>query len=190
MRAKAQSERRTEGVSKAVLKAVTEQLSPDALNAIAALCEQEGVFLVDVALHGSRERRIVEIFADKPEGITLDECCAVSEKISEFLETTNVFPAAYRLDVSSPGVSRPLQFRWQYERNVGRLLVVELASGESVKGRISTLRDDVLIVDAPKKRDAKALAKPPKPLKEGVVPKFPREISLADIRRAIIEAEL
>jgi ribosome maturation factor RimP len=183
----------------------TAQLAPDVLNditnRISVLCEQEGIVLIEIALHGSRERRIVEIFVDKPEGITLDECGTVSEKISEFLETANVFPAAYRLDVSSPGISRPLQFRWQYERNIGRLLSVELASGELCKGRIRALQDDVVVLDAPKKRNAKSMfisvastsiaeTTSARRLKEDVPPKFPREIALAEIQRAIVEAEM
>jgi ribosome maturation factor RimP len=167
--------------------------SPAIQTALQEVCASEGATLLETLVRGSNERRIVELYVDKPEGITLDECGSLSERIGELLDAEKVFPAAYRLEVSSPGVSRPLQFSWQYARNVGRLLHVERRSNDAVKGRIAAIlsdaeRGDVLVLDAPKARTSKTAAKKAAASGEaGTV--FPIEIPLAEIARATVEIE-
>ncbi len=166
-------------------------LAPAIEIALRELCANEGAVLVEAIVRGSKERRIVEIYVDKPEGMSLEECGVLSEKIGEMLEAEKAFPAAYRLEVSSPGVSRPLQFSWQYQRNAGRLLTLELTSGTSVKGRIGQLLQDavggeVLVLEAPKTSISKTAAK--KAAASGA-PTYPMEIPLAEIRSAIVEIE-
>jgi ribosome maturation factor RimP len=168
----------------------TTPLSPTIEAALREICTQHGVVLVEVVIRGSNERRIVEIYVDKPEGISLDECGNLSEPIGTMLEETKAFPMAYRLEISSPGVSRPLQFSWQYERNIGRLLTLERITGGTVKGRISavasdTERGDLLTLDAPKGTISKTAAK--KAAESGIV--FPIEILLGEIKSAIVEVE-
>jgi ribosome maturation factor RimP len=165
-------------------------LSPTLEAALREICTREGVVLVEVVIRGSHERRIVEIYVDKPEGISLDECGNLSEPIGTMLEETEAFPMAYRLEISSPGVSRPLQFSWQYARNVGRLLVLERKNGEIIKGRINAVSSDVergelLTLDAPKGTISKTAAK--KAGASGIV--FPMEIPLGEIKSAIVEIE-
>jgi ribosome maturation factor RimP len=157
--------------------------SPTIQAALQELCASDGVVLIEALVRGSNERRIVEVYVDKPEGISLDECGSLSERIGELFDAEKIFPAAYRLEVSSPGVSRPLQFAWQFSRNIGRLLSFEMKSGEAIKGRISgVLSDiehgDVIVVDAPKKAAA-----------SGSVAIFPMEIAIKNITNAVIEIE-
>lgn len=160
--------------------------------ALKEICISEGAILLESVIRGSNERRIVELYVDKPEGISLDECGLLSERIGELLEAEKVFPAAYRLEVSSPGVSRPLQFSWQFSRNIGRLLSFQTKNGETIKGRISGLssdseRGDMILLEAPKATTSKTAAK--KAAASGSAPIFPMEISLDDITNAIIEIE-
>jgi ribosome maturation factor RimP len=165
-------------------------LSPTLEAALREICTRTGVVLVEVVVRGSHERRIVEIYVDKPEGISLDECGDLSEPIGTMLEEMKAFPMAYKLEISSPGVSRPLQFSWQYQRNIGRLLTLERTNGEVVKGRISTItsdaeRGEVLTLDAAKTSISKTAAK--KASASGQV--FPMEIPLGEIKNAIVEVE-
>ncbi|TAE30547.1 MAG: hypothetical protein EAZ92_04340 [Candidatus Kapaibacterium sp.] len=166
-------------------------LAPAIETTLRELCAKENAVLVEAIVRGSKERRIIEIYVDKPEGISLEECGALSEKIGEMLEAEKAFPAAYRLEVSSPGVSRPLQFSWQYQRNAGRLLALELTSGASLKGRIGQLlqdaeRGEVLVLEAAKASISKTAAK--KAAASGA-PTYPMEIPLGEIRLAIVEIE-
>jgi len=73
------------------------------------LAEEAGVELVDVeyATHGSR--RVVRVLLDKPGGVTLGDCAAFSRRLSDCLEMNQTVPGRYDLEVSSPGIERPLR---------------------------------------------------------------------------------
>lgn len=173
------------------------QLHSQLYPVVAECCLQDGAYLVALEIRGSRERRIVEIFVDKPEGISLDECGDLSHRLGEMLEEMNTFPLAYRLEVSSPGVERPLQYIWQYTRNVGRLLSVELADGTSLKGRISAVEGNMITLESPAKNGVKnsKQTKTPNALSGQVaseasaLPMFPLTLPHGTIKRAVIELE-
>jgi ribosome maturation factor RimP len=110
-------------------------------------CQQYNVMLLDVVIRGTRERRIIEIYVDTPDGVTLDQCSTLSTIISDFFESQKVFTGNYRLDVSSPGVDRPLQFLWQYPRNIGRLLTVTLLDGVVIKGNLKRVTEDSIVIE-------------------------------------------
>ncbi|HTX20084.1 MAG TPA: ribosome maturation factor RimP [Bacteroidota bacterium] len=95
----------------------------------AALPEIQG-FLVDVAVRGERGSSVVEVFIDTDRGVTADECASVSRRLSADLDRLNLIPGRYRIEVSSPGLDRPLKLPRQFSRNIGRhLRVVSQAEG-------------------------------------------------------------
>lgn len=102
-------------------------------------CQQQQAIMVDAVLRGTKERMILELFVDTPEGISL-ECC---EKINRALlaeSETNAFLDAIRsIEVSSPGVDRPLKHWWQYPRNIGRTLEITVAPSTNVANGNYTL---------------------------------------------------
>nr|BCX00351.1 MAG: ribosome maturation factor RimP [Bacteroidota bacterium] len=93
-------------------------------------------YLVEVAVRGFRNGRVVTIYVDTERGITADECAALSLEVEQRLDLEDFIEGRYRLEVSSPGVDRPLQWPWQYRKNVGRLLRVRRLGPE---GRTDTL---------------------------------------------------
>ncbi|MCU0424884.1 MAG: hypothetical protein MUF71_04580 [Candidatus Kapabacteria bacterium] len=136
---------------KASSNLVSEQNHQELHRAVTECCEQHNTFLIALELRGSKERRIVEVYVDKPEGISLDECSALSHALGEVLEAIKAFPAAYRLDVSSPGVERPLVHLWQFTRNIGRILALELHDGTSLRGRMNAIEGEEIILDSANK---------------------------------------
>ncbi len=90
---------------------------------------EQKVYLVDVELKHGQGEDIVQVFADTDQGIRIDQCKALSRMISEAFETdtglSQLFPGKYRLEVSSPGLARPLRLERQYQKNIGRLLHVK-----------------------------------------------------------------
>jgi ribosome maturation factor RimP len=88
-----------------------------------------------VAVEVSRSRAgfLARLFVDKEGGIGLDELQAVSEEVSAILDAEDPIDAAYTLEVSSPGLDRPLFSLSDYRRFVGHL--VKLSSYEPVGGR-------------------------------------------------------
>lgn len=84
------------------------------------IVNQKNMFLVDVEL---KHKKIPEVWVlvDAEEGgVNVDACSAVSREVANLLEEQNVFGGAYRLNVSSPGLSRPLSDKRQYRKNIGR----------------------------------------------------------------------
>src|SRR5688572_19785348 len=81
--------------------------------------EREGFDLVAVEVLGSTGRALLRVSIDKPGGITVDHCARMSRAISPVLDVEDPFPGAYELEVSSPGMERPIQRPQDFERFVG-----------------------------------------------------------------------
>lgn len=120
---------------------MTAVLPEHIMQAFHDICRAHNAHLVEVVVRGSLQRRILEVYVDTESGITLDECGAISEGIGEMLESANVFPGQYRLEVSSPGADRPLRYEWQYRRHIGRLLNITLTDGTQKQGRLKDIGD-------------------------------------------------
>lgn len=79
-----------------------------------------GYELVDLQLQQDGKQLALRIFVDKPAGITLDDCVEVSREVSAILEVEDPIKSAYRLEVSSPGLDRPLKKAADFKRFVGK----------------------------------------------------------------------
>src|ERR1700751_3184602 len=89
--------------------------------------EQLGYRLVRVRVSGS-EGRTVQIMAERPDGsMTVEDCEAVSRALSPVLDVVDPIDKAYRLEISSPGIDRPLVRRSDFERFADHLLRIEMA---------------------------------------------------------------
>jgi len=76
--------------------------------------------LVHVELSGAGSAPVVRVFIDKPEGVTHEDCAAISHHLGTVLDVEDFIPAAYTLEVSSPGLERGLYKREDYARFAGR----------------------------------------------------------------------
>jgi ribosome maturation factor RimP len=92
-----------------------------------------GFELVDVELKRSAGGQLLRLYVDRPGGIGLDELQSVSEEVSAILDAEDPIEGHYTLEVSSPGLDRPLRGEADYKRFVGRL--ARLSSYEPVEGR-------------------------------------------------------
>ena len=79
-----------------------------------------GYELVDLQLQQDGKQLALRILVDKSAGITLDDCVEVSREVSAILEVEDPIRSAYRLEVSSPGLDRPLKKGTDFERFVGK----------------------------------------------------------------------
>jgi ribosome maturation factor RimP len=73
------------------------------------LSEEEGFELVDVELAFIGRRKIVRVLLDKPGGVSVGDCARFSRKLSDCLDMNQTVPGSYMLEVSSPGIERPLR---------------------------------------------------------------------------------
>lgn len=81
-------------------------------------------YLVEIEVRGSRGSQVVDIFVDSDRDIGLDELAHISREVGFLMDTEELMDSRYNLNVSSPGVDRPLKLPRQYKKNVGRQLQV------------------------------------------------------------------
>jgi ribosome maturation factor RimP len=86
-----------------------------------------GLELVEMGLRGSSKRRVLRLDVDRegPEGVGLEDCQRVSKQIGSVLEEANLLEATYVLEVSSPGIDRPIRTDDDIRRNAGRRVQIE-----------------------------------------------------------------
>src|SRR3954451_17598190 len=114
-----------------------------------------GLDLEAVDLTTAGKRRVLRIAIDKDGGVTMDDIADATREVSRVLDETDVMgQQAYTLEVSSPGVDRPLTLPRHWRRNTGRLVKVKLREGEPTTGRIRATDDvgAVLDVDGTERR--------------------------------------
>ena len=102
-----------------------------------------GYELVDIELTGNRSRQVIRVYIEKPEGILLADCVAVSRKLGERLDEEDVIENSYRLEISSPGIERPLRKIQDYERYVGHQVRIRLKGRLKGKRKIAGKLDEV-----------------------------------------------
>ncbi|PKM83592.1 MAG: ribosome maturation factor RimP [Firmicutes bacterium HGW-Firmicutes-13] len=89
--------------------------------------------LVDVEFTKEGKNYYLRVFIDKPGGITLDDCKLVSEELSRSLDREEPIEQSYLLEVSSPGLERPLKKEADFERFKGRK--VKIKTFTSIEGK-------------------------------------------------------
>ncbi len=120
-----------------IIEKVRELISP--------LFDEHYFHLVDIELRGHLNNRVLTIYADTEAGITLEEITTLTREISDLLDVHDVIPGSFRLEVSSPGVNRPLTQPWQFRKNIGRFLKIKLTEGEHKKrivGQLEAVEED------------------------------------------------
>ena len=109
-----------------------------------------GLELVDVEMKRERGGHFLRLFVDKEGGIGVADLQSVSEEVSAILDAEDPISSSYTLEVSSPGLDRPLKKEADYQKSVGKL--VKLSSYELVEGRrhwtgrLTAFEDGVLSV--------------------------------------------
>lgn len=112
------------------------------------IVEQFGCDLEAVDVTPAGRRRQLRVLIDRDGGVDLDGVAEVTRAVSKALDSSDVMgEGAYHLEVSSPGVDRPLTEPRHWRRNIGRLVAVTLTAGGKVKGRITGASDDAAELD-------------------------------------------
>jgi ribosome maturation factor RimP len=111
-----------------------------------------GYDLEDLTVTAAGKRSVVRVVVDKDGGVTLDDVADVSRTISDVLDRLDesdpmLLGATYVLEVSSPGVDRPLTEPRHWRRNVRRLVTVTLREGAPVTGRLVAADADGVTLD-------------------------------------------
>lgn len=94
-----------------------------------------GYELVDLEFAHEGRERFLRLYIDKPGGVTLDDCAEVSREVGALLEVEDLISEAYRLEVSSPGIDRPLKRPEDFERFAGERVKVKTHEALDPDGR-------------------------------------------------------
>lgn len=116
------------------------------------ISDRPELFLVEVKMLPNNK---LIIHVDGDEGITIQDCAAISRHVGFHLEEENTIDKAYNLEVSSPGVGEPLKLKRQYDKNIGRDLSVKLAGGEIKEGKLLFVDDNGITIEAKVKEKGK-----------------------------------
>ncbi|WUI04428.1 ribosome maturation factor RimP [Spirillospora sp. NBC_00431] len=162
---------------------------------LAPAVDAAGFDLEEVDVRPAGRRRLVRIVVDGDHGVGLDDIASISETASELLDTTDVMGTSpYVLEVTSPGVDRPLTEPRHWRRAVGRLVVAPLADGGQVEGRVVAADDETVEIDVVQKRRNKGAAakggKPAGPRSAGAKAAGPRSAGTETVRRRFGLGEL
>ncbi len=121
---------------------------------------EHGLELVEIQFRPEAHGWVLRLFIDREGGVTIDDCADVSREISAWLEVEDLIEHSYHLEVSSPGLERPLRRRQDFERFSGRKARIKLKEpvGEQrvFVGTLAGLEGEtvVLLVDGREQRFA------------------------------------
>jgi ribosome maturation factor RimP len=149
----------------ALMDQVSELISP--------ALHQAGYFLEDVNIVSPGQHRIVTVIVDGESGLNLDQVTVASKLVSELLDAA-VFmgETPFTLEVTSPGIDRPLTLPRHFAKNVDRLLKVTKTDGVTITGRILSNTENGVTLSITEKKDVKEVV-----------------VALTDIKRATVEIE-
>ena len=126
-------------------------------NRVKALVEEKiadrpELFLVSIKMLPNNK---LIIHVDGDEGISIQDCAAISRHVGFHLEEENTIEKAYNLEVSSPGVGEPLLLTRQYHKNIGRELSIKLSEGVVKEGKLIAVTDDAILIEEKVKEKGK-----------------------------------
>jgi ribosome maturation factor RimP len=133
----------------------------------------QGFFLEEVQLVSPGKHRIVTCIVDGEVSLNLDQVTAVSRAISELLDEAPIMgETPFTLEVTSPGVDRPLTKPRHFAKNLDRLLRITKTNGEVVSGRITSNTETEVVLSVVTKKETTEVT-----------------VAISDIKRAVVEIE-
>ncbi|PYF75928.1 ribosome assembly cofactor RimP [Pedobacter nutrimenti] len=116
------------------------------------IADRPELFLVEVKMLPNNK---LIIHVDGDQGISIQDCAAISRHVGFHLEEENAIEKAYNLEVSSPGVGEPLKLKRQYDKNIGRELSIKLSSGEKKEGKLLAVSENGITIEEKQKEKGK-----------------------------------
>ncbi len=117
------------------------------------VCRDCGLELFDIEVSGAGKRRIVRIYIDKSEGVKVNDCARVSRELSTLMDVEDPYSGSYNLEVSSPGLNRPIRSADDAKKLIGKLVKIKtkrnVQDRRTFRGRLIAVKDDAwsILVD-------------------------------------------
>jgi len=127
----------------------------------APILQSHGLELVEALCVGQGARTVVRVFIDKPGGISLTDCEQAHRSLSPALDVIDPFPHAYTLEISSPGLDRPLRSAQDYRRLIGQPITLKLRQPIQaqwrLEGTVLDVDDHAVTLSVPQKKTAETM---------------------------------
>lgn len=118
---------------------------------ITPILEEKNFQLVDIEYVKEGQDWFLRVYIDKDGGITIDECGLVSGLLSEKLDEVDLIPGNYFLEVSSPGVERPLKTKKDFMGSLGKniyvTLYVQIDGEKAYEGILKSFENDIAMIE-------------------------------------------
>lgn len=135
--------------------------------------QQAGYFLEDINVVSPGNHRIVTVIVDGESALNLDQVTVASKLVSELIDEASFMgETPFTLEVTSPGIDRPLTLTRHFAKNVTRLVKITKSDGVVITGRITSNTDADVTLAVTEKKETKEVI-----------------VALADIKRAVVEIE-
>lgn len=140
---------------------------------ISPVLQEAGYFLEDINVVSPGNHRIVTVIVDGESALNLDQVTVASKLVSALVDEASFMgETPFTLEVTSPGIDRPLTLPRHFAKNITRLLKVTKSDGSVVTGRITSNTELDVTLSITEKKEVKEVA-----------------VALADIKRAVVEIE-
>lgn len=118
---------------------------------LAPTVEATGFELLGIEFMSAGRHSTLRLYIDHPDGITVDNCAQVSREVSAILDVEDPIQNEYNLEVSSPGLDRPLFTPAHFAKVVGQKIEVKIAIPQEgrrrFKGQLQAIEDDMLVIE-------------------------------------------
>ncbi|MBI2216839.1 MAG: ribosome maturation factor RimP [Candidatus Rokubacteria bacterium] len=114
---------------------------------VVPVLRDHGLELVDLEWKAHGPRGVLRLFIDKPGGVGIKDCERVSREIGDVLDVSGLIEERYDLEVSSPGLDRPLKTDREYRWARGKRVRCWLTEGRDLSGRLVDVNDQCLVMD-------------------------------------------
>lgn len=132
--------------------------------------QDSSLFLVEISFSNSKNSQKVIVHLDGDQGISIDVCAEISRKLGAAIEEEDLIRESFTLEVSSPGLDLPLKLHRQYIKNVGRKLKVLKQDNTTIKGVLTAVSEQQIVVQEEQKVKSKDKSKKEGETKEVVIP--------------------
>ncbi|MCK5226863.1 MAG: ribosome maturation factor RimP [Desulfobulbaceae bacterium] len=123
-----------------LLERLSERIEP--------ICIDCGLELVEVQFRRESSGQVLRVIIDGPAGIGIDDCARVSRELSYLFDVEDIIEQAYHLEVSSPGLDRPLKNERDFARNKGRKVEITMhEKSEPVKGIVKGFEGEHVVLE-------------------------------------------
>lgn len=131
----------------------TKRIVNEVSHLVEPLLHEIGFEMVDIEFQFERGRWILRVFIDKEGGVTVDDCADVSRELGDLIEAENIIDYSYVLEISSPGLNRPLRKESDFMRSIGKMVRLKMSGPitrrRNFTGRLANVREGMisLVVD-------------------------------------------